>query len=287
MKVIKDISALQEISDYHRTLRKKIGLVPTMGYLHEGHVSLILNARDECDIVVVSVFVNPKQFLPGEDFKEYPRDFLRDYHICKKSGVDYIFNPDEKEMYKENYFTYVNVTELSEKLEGKYRPGHFSGVATVVLKLINIAKPHFVYFGQKDAQQAVIIDRMLEDLDVDTEMRVCETMREDDGLAISSRNIFLNENEKKEAAILNKVLNEGMNMVLENRIKEGDELKKILEDKIKSESPNSRLQYLSITDNELLNEIEHLNEYKGELIISLAAYYGETRLIDNVSFTKM
>jgi len=191
MKVIKDISALQEISDYHRTLRKKIGLVPTMGYLHEGHVSLILNARDECDIVVVSVFVNPKQFIPGEDFKEYPRDFLRDYHICKKSGVDYIFNPDEKEMYKENYFTYVNVTELLDKLEGKYRPGHFTGVATVVLKLINIAKPHCVYFGQKDAQQAVIIDRMIEDLDVDTEMRVCQTIREDNGLAISSRNIFL------------------------------------------------------------------------------------------------
>lgn len=287
MKVIKDISALQEISDYHRILRKKIGLVPTMGYLHEGHVSLLLNARDECDIVVVSVFVNPKQFLPGEDFKEYPRDFLRDYHICKKSGVDYIFNPDEKEMYKENYFTNVSVTELSDKLEGKYRPGHLTGVATVVLKLINIAKPHCVYFGQKDAQQSVIINRMIKDLDVDTEMRVCQTMREDDGMAISSRNIFLNENERNEAAILNKVLNEGMNMVLENRVERGDELKKILEEKIKSESPNSRLQYISITDDNLLDEIENLNEYKGEIIISLAAFYGDTRLIDNVSFTKM
>jgi pantoate--beta-alanine ligase len=190
-------------------------------------------------------------------------------------------------MYKENYFTYVNVTELSDKLESKYRPGHFTGVATVVLKLINIAKPHCVYFGQKDAQQAVIIDRMIKDLDVDSELRVCQTMREDNGLALSSRNIFLSENERKEAAILNKVLNEGMKMVLGNRVERGDELKKIIEEKIKSESPNSRLQYISITDDKLLDEIENLNEYKGEIIISLAVFYGDTRLIDNVSFTKM
>jgi len=286
MKVIKEISALQEISDYHRTLRKKIGLVPTMGSLHEGHVSLILNARDECDIVIVSVFVNPTQFSPDEDFKKYPRDFLRDYHICKTSGTDYIFNPDEDEMYKENFFTYVSVKELSNKLEGKYRPEHFTGVASIVLKLINIAKPHNIYFGQKDAQQAVIVDRMIKDLDVDTDIKVCKTIREEDGLAKSSRNIYLNEEERKEAAILNKVLNEGKKMILEGGIERSDELIKALEEKIKVESPSCRLQYLAITDNTLLEDIENINEYKGEVLISLAAFYGKTRLIDNIIFSK-
>ena len=284
MKVIKEISALQEISDYHRTLRKKIGLVPTMGSLHEGHVSLILSARDECDIVIVSVFVNPTQFSPDEDFREYPRDFLRDYHICKTSGTDYIFNPDEDEMYKENYFTYVNVKELSNKLEGKYRPEHFTGVASIVLKLTNIAKPHNVYFGQKDAQQAVIVDRMIKDLDVDTDIKVCKTIREEDGLAKSSRNIYLSGEERKEAAILNKVLNEGKKMILEGRVERSDELIKTLEEKIKVESPSCRLQYLAITDNTLLDDIENINEYKGEVLISLAAFYGKTRLIDNIIF---
>ncbi|MBC8490646.1 MAG: pantoate--beta-alanine ligase [Bacteroidetes bacterium] len=286
MKVIKEVSALQEISDYHRTLRKKIGLVPTMGFLHEGHVSLILNARNECDIVIVSVFVNPTQFSPDDDFKEYPRDFLRDYHICKTSGTDYIFNPDEDEMYKENYFTYVNVKELSNKLEGKYRPEHFTYVTTIVLKLINITKPHNIYFGQKDAQQAVIIDRMIKDLDVDTDIKVCKTIREEDGLAKSSRNIYLSEEERKEAAILNKVLNEGKIIILEGRVERSDELIKTLEEKIKEESPSCRLQYLAITDNTLLDDIENLNEYKGEVLISLSAFYGKTRLIDNIIFLK-
>ena len=286
MKVIKEISALQEISDYHRTLRKKIGLVPTMGFLHEGHVSLILSARDECDIVIVSVFVNPTQFLPDEDFKKYPRDFLRDYHICKTSGTDYIFNPDEEDMYKENYFTYVNVKELSNKLEGKYRPEHFTGVTSIVLKLINIAKPHNIYFGQKDAQQTVIIDRMIKDLDVDTDIKVCKTIREEDGLAKSSRNIYLSEEERKEAAILNKVLNEGKKIIIEGRVERNNELIKTLEEKIKVESPSCRLQYLAITDNTLLDDIENLNDYKGEVLISLAAFYGKTRLIDNIIFSK-
>jgi len=286
MKVIKEISALQEISDYHRTLRKKIGLVPTMGSLHEGHVSLILSARDECDIVIVSVFVNPTQFSPGKDFKKYPRDFLRDYHICKTSGTDYIFNPDEDDMYKENYFTYVNVKELSNKLEGKFRPEHFTGVASIVLKLINIAKPHNIYFGQKDAQQSVIIDRMIKDLDIDTDIKVCKTIREEDGLAKSSRNIYLNEKERKEAAILNKVLNEGKKIILESRAESSDELIKTLEEKIKEESPSCRLQYIAITDNTLLDDIENLNEYRGEVLISLSAFYGNTRLIDNIIFLK-
>jgi pantoate--beta-alanine ligase len=286
MKVIKEISSLQEISDYHRTLRKKIGLVPTMGSLHEGHVSLILSARDACDIVIVSVFVNPTQFSPDEDFKKYPRDFLRDYHICKTSGTDYIFNPDEDEMYKENYFTYVNLKELSNKLEGKYRPEHFTSVATIVLKLINIAKPHNIYFGQKDAQQAVIIDRMIKDLDIDTDIKVCNIIREEDGLAKSSRNIYLNEEERKEAAMLNKVLNEGKKIILEGRVERSNELIKTLEERIRAESPSCRLQYLAITDNILLNDIENLNDYRGEVLISLSAFYGNTRLIDNIIFLK-
>ena len=151
MKVIKEIRAVQQISEFYRSTGKKVGLVPTMGFLHEGHTSLMLKAKDDCDILIVSIFVNPTQFGKGEDFDKYPRDIIRDFHICEKSGADYIFNPEVSEMYGEFNFTKVSLSNVTEKLEGDFRPGHFDGVATVVTKLLNIAKPHRIYLGQKDS----------------------------------------------------------------------------------------------------------------------------------------
>jgi len=260
-----------------------------MGFLHEGHVSLILDARDECDIVIVSIFVNPSQFLPGEDFAQYPRDFLRDYHICKSSGADYIFYPSDKDVYPESYFTFVNVDTISDRLEGIYRPGHFRGVATVVLKLFNMTKPHFAYFGQKDAQQCVIIKKMTRDLNVDVSLRICDTIREENGLAKSSRNTYLSNGEKEEASSIYKMLREGKDLVLENKFKSTKDLKDYLEWFLGNESKNIKLQYIAVTDNENLDEIEDLSVYKGEVLISLAAYMGNreaTRLIDNILFNK-
>ena len=286
MKVIKEISAMQDISEFYRRAGKKIGFVPTMGFLHEGHCSLMIKARDESDIVITSIFVNPAQFSPNEDFKDYPRDFLRDYHICKSCGVDYIFYPDAKDIYADDYKTYVNVNTLSETLEGKYRPEHFKGVTTIVLKLFNITKPHFAYFGQKDAQQSAVIRKMVNDLNVDTELKICETVREENGLARSSRNTYLTNEQKDEAAVLNSALNEAKKLVLEENLYDTKELKKIIKKYIETNSPNSSLQYIAVTDNSNLEKLSNLEDYKGDVLISLAAFYGKTRLIDNILFEK-
>ncbi len=286
MKVIKEISAMRDISEYCRRTGKKIGFVPTMGFLHEGHCSLLLKARDEADIVITSIFVNPTQFSPNEDFNDYPRDFLRDYHVCKSCGVDYIFYPDSAEMYTEDFHTFVNVNTLSETLEGKYRPEHFKGVSTIVLKLINITKPHLTYFGQKDAQQAVVIKKMINDLNMDVKLRVCETVREENGLAKSSRNVYLSREQKDEASVLYKALKEAKRMILEENMDDVKELKKVLRNYIETNSPNSSLQYIAVTDNTNLEKISNLKDYKGDVLISLAAYYGKTRLIDNILFEK-
>lgn len=287
MKVIKEISAMQDISEFFRRAGKKISLIPTMGFLHEGHCSLMLKARDESDIVITSIFVNPTQFSPNEDFEDYPRDFLRDYHICKSCGVDYIFYPEAKDVYKKDYHTYVNVNALTETLEGKYRPEHFKGVTTIVLKLFNITKPHFAYFGQKDAQQAAVIRKMICDLNIDIKLRVCETVREENGLAKSSRNTYLSKEQKDEASVLFKSLNEAKRLVLEEEIEDSKELKKNIKNYIETNSPNSSLQYIAVTDNSNLEKISNLRDYEGEILISLAAYYGKTRLIDNILFEKL
>jgi pantoate--beta-alanine ligase len=286
MKVIKEISAMQEISEFHRRTGKKIGFVPTMGFLHEGHCALMIKARDESDVVITSIFVNPAQFTPGEDFNDYPRDFMRDYHICKSCGVDYIFYPDAKDVYTKDYFTYVNVNKMTEVLEGKYRPEHFKGVVTIVLKLFNITKPHLSYFGQKDAQQVAVIRKMIKDLNVDIKLRVCETVREKNGLAKSSRNTYLSDEQKEEAATLNKALNEAKRMILEENLNDAKELKKEIKKYIETNSLNSSLQYIAVTDNTNLEKISHLKDYEGDILISLAAYYGKTRLIDNILFEK-
>jgi pantoate--beta-alanine ligase len=286
MKVIKEISAMQDISEFCRRTGKKIGFVPTMGFLHEGHCALMIKARDESDIVITSIFVNPAQFSPDEDFKDYPRDFLRDYHICKSCGVDYIFYPEAKDVYPDDFYTYANVNKLTETLEGKYRPEHFKGVTTIVLKLFNIVKPHYTYFGQKDAQQAAVIKKMINDLNLEIKMRVCETVREENGLAKSSRNTYLTKEQKEEAATLNKALHEAKRMILEEKADDAKELKKAIKKYIETNSPNSSLQYIAVTDNTNLEKISHLKDYEGDVLISLAAYYGKTRLIDNILFEK-
>lgn len=286
MKVIREIRPMQEIAEFFRRAGKTVGFVPTMGFLHEGHVALMLAARDECDVVIASIFVNPTQFLPGEDFEQYPRDFLRDFYICKQAGVDYIFNPSAEEMYGDNFKTYVNVEDLSEKLEGKYRPGHFRGVSTVVLKLFNICKPHYSYFGQKDAQQVSVLKKTVKDLNLDITLRICETIREDNGLAKSSRNTYLTDQQKEDAAVINQSLNKIKEKILDNDFADAVSLKQEMKDMIESKASGSSVQYIAVTDNELLNDIIDLKGHKGEVLVSLAVYFGKTRLIDNILFTK-
>ena len=286
MKVIKEISAIQDISDYYKCTGKNVALVPTMGYLHQGHTSLMIKAKDENDIVVVSIFVNPTQFGKGEDFDKYPRDFARDYHICEKAGADYIFNPETDEMYKQNPSAYVLITDISDKLEGKIRPGHFNGVATVVTKLLNAVKPDKLYLGQKDAQQNIVIKKLITDLNIDTKAVICETMREESGLAMSSRNTYLSNDEKKNAAVLYYILNEGKKMILKDKITFVEDIKKHVSGILKDRAPEFELQYYEITDNTELNEITDLKDFEGDVLISLAAKTVSTRLIDNIIFYK-
>ena len=286
MKVIKEISAIQDISDYYKCTGKNVALVPTMGYLHQGHTSLMIKAKDENDIVVVSIFVNPTQFGKGEDFDKYPRDFARDYHICEKAGADYIFNPETDEMYKQNPSAYVLITDISDKLEGKIRPGHFNGVATVVTKLLNAVKPDKLYLGQKDAQQNIVIKKLITDLNIDTKAVICETMREESGLAMSSRNTYLSNDEKKNAAVLYYILNEGKKMILKDKIAFVEDIKKHVSGILKDRAPEFELQYYEITDNTELNEITDLKDFEGDVLISLAAKTVSTRLIDNIIFYK-
>ncbi len=255
-----------------------------MGYLHDGHTSLLQKARMDSEVVVVSIFVNPTQFLPHEDYNEYPRDFLRDYHICKNYGVDYIFYPDMKSVYPDDFLTEVRVKEISDRLEGIYRPGHFVGVTTIVTKLINIVKPHYIYLGQKDAQQSIILKKMCEDLNIDTEIKICPTIREKTGLALSSRNIYLTDEQKTEATVLYEALNEGKKMILDYKVVDTDSVKKYVSNYIARKSKNIKLQYFAITDSYLMNEIENLKNYKGDVVLSLAAFIGKTRLIDNIFF---
>lgn len=286
MKVIKEIRAVQQISEFYRCTGKQVGLVPTMGFLHEGHTSLMLRAKEECDILFVSIFVNPTQFGKGEDFDKYPRDIIRDYHICEKSGADYIFNPEVSEMYGEFNFTKVSLSNVTEKLEGDFRPGHFDGVATVVTKLLNISKPHRIYLGQKDAQQNAVLKRMISDLNIDTELIVCETIREDNGLAKSSRNTFLTDEQKEKASVLYFILNEGKRLILDEKANDSGIIYEYVNDILKEKTPEFDLQYYKITDNLLLNEIKDLSAYTGEILISLACKAGNTRLIDNIIFNK-
>jgi len=260
-----------------RTDGKTVGLVPTMGAFHEGHLSLMRRARAENDIVVTSIFVNPTQFGPKEDYDAYPRDLENDSKMAEKIGVDVIFAPSVKDMYPQGYATFVNVERITEKMCGASRPGHFRGVATVVTKLFNIIPAHKAYFGQKDAQQCVVIKRMSEDLNFDIDIVILPTVRENDGLAMSSRNKYLSDEERRSALVLFKSLSMAKELIRSGELNSEKIRQKMLD--IINAEPLARVDYISIVDAETL---EDLNEIKDNTLIALAVFIGKTRLIDNI-----
>lgn len=260
-----------------REAGKTIGFVPTMGALHQGHLSLIEHAKKESDVVVVSIFVNPVQFGPKEDFNQYPRNIQGDTEICGSAGADILFTPSASDIYPQGFTTYVSVENLSKVLCGITRPGHFRGVATVVLKLFNIIKPHKSFFGQKDYQQTVIIKRMSEDLNVDTEVVVLPTVREADGLAMSSRNRYLSKTERQSAAVIYRSLKAGISL-----FEQGERNSGRLRDAVTgiiNEEPSIKTEYVAVIHPETLQE--ETDARKGT-VIAIAARIGNSRLIDNI-----
>jgi pantoate--beta-alanine ligase len=278
MRIISSIAKMQQFILREKRKMISIGLVPTMGALHEGHLSLMRRARKENDLVVVSIFVNPAQFGPKEDFKRYPRSLAKDSRLCRSCGVDIIFNPQAKAIYPPGYLTYVRVERLSDKLCGKTRPGHFRGVATIVAKLFNIVQPTNAYFGQKDAQQSVIIKKLVADLNIPVKIKILPTLREKDGLALSSRNAYLNPKERKEALVLPQALKRAQLLIKKG---ERDSAKIIsgMNEAIRG-AKVMRLDYISVVDP--LN-LEPLGIIRGDYLIALAARIGKTRLVDNIT----
>jgi len=253
-----------------------IGFVPTMGALHEGHQSLIQKSADENDKTVVSIFVNPMQFAPSEDLGSYPRDFKKDAELCGQMSVDLIFSPNADEMYASSSVTFVDMDRVTKELCGKSRPSHFRGVCTVVNKLFNIIMPDRAYFGQKDAQQLAVISRMVRDLDMDVEIVGCQIVREDDGLAKSSRNAYLNPAERSAAMILSKSVFEGERLVMEGE-RNPDIVISAMHEIIKTE-PLARIDYIEIVDS---SSIEKVETVQGSVLVAIAVFIGKTRLIDN------
>ncbi len=269
---------MQQTSVGHRLKSRTIGLVATMGALHEGHISLVKRSKSENDITVVSIFVNPTQFSPGEDFAQYPKETESDIQKLKDAGVDTLFMPDASQMYPEGFSTSISVDSLSSKLCGAFRPGHFNGVATVVCKLLNTAKPARAYFGQKDYQQSLIIRRMTSDLNIDCEIVVCPIIRESDGLAKSSRNSYLSAQQRDAALVIYRALNAGAELILSGA-KDAGAVKKIINDTLLSEPLVAEVQYASVYDPATLDE---LSEIKKEALLAIAIKIGTTRLIDNM-----
>ncbi len=277
MKIIKKIVELKKSVNKIKRKNKIIGFVPTMGYLHEGHLSLIKIARKKSDYVVCSIFVNPAQFGPNEDFNRYPRDLKRDEGLLKKEKVDLLFYPSVKEMYPDDYKTYVEVEELSSILCGKSRPGHFRGVTTVVLKLFNIVQPDIAVFGEKDYQQAIIIKQMVKDLNLDVEIIVAPIVREPDGLAMSSRNTYLSPEERTNATILYRALTWAKDSFYKENVKSPEYI--ITQMKRMIEEMGGQIDYIAIVDKNDLNPVRYIK--KGDRIL-LAVFFGKTRLIDNI-----
>jgi pantoate--beta-alanine ligase len=278
MRIISKVKEMQKVADELRKEGKIIGVVPTMGYLHEGHLSLIRLAKEKSDVVITTIFVNPLQFAPNEDYDRYPRDFERDVKIAQSAGCDIIFHPSVEEMYPQNFLTYVEVDKLTKVLEGEFRPTHFRGVTTVVAKLFNITKPHIAVFGQKDAQQALIIKQMVRDLNFDIEIIVAPIIREPDGLAMSSRNVYLSDSERKDATVLYESLKLAEKLI-ENGERNSKNIILKMEELIKSK-PTAKIDYIAIVEPETLEKVETLSEGK-EYLIALAVRIGSTRLIDN------
>lgn len=277
MQVVKTIAQLQHILCQASQKGKTIGFVPTMGYFHEGHLNLMRQAKKNCDICVVSIFVNPKQFGPKEDLGKYPRDFTHDASLCLKENVDILFFPTDNEIYPNRYLTYIDVENISNVLCGAFRPGHFKGVATVVAKLLNIVQPDVMFLGQKDAQQVAVIKAMVRDLNFPVEIKVVPTTREKDGLAMSSRNVYLTPKEREEAVVLYQSLK-----AAQVRIKAGErsaaKIIKGIETQIRKQS-QGKIQYVACVNAQTL---EPLTKLEGQVLIALAVFFGLTRLIDNV-----
>lgn len=278
MKIIKSIKKINDYLIKQRRYGKTIGFVPTMGYFHEGHLSLMRKAKKECDIAVVSVFVNPTQFGPKEDFNKYPRNFKRDLNMAKSAGVDVIFNPEVSEMYPSGYSTFVDVSgDLASVLCGASRPGHFRGVATVVSKLFNIVRPDTAYFGQKDSQQCAVIKQMIKDLNIPVKIKIMPIVREKDNLAMSSRNVYLSKEERKIAPVLYNSLQLAKRMI---KNKETNSSKIILQmKKLVLSKKNTKIDYISIVNPETLEEVKNI---RSKVLIALAVKLGKTRLIDNI-----
>ena len=276
MKLVKTIKEVKEIIKEWKKQGLSIGFVPTMGYLHEGHKSLILKSVSQNDKTIVSVFVNPIQFGPNEDLASYPRDIKHDMALVEDAGADLIFNPEPEEMYGSHFTTSVNTTEVSENLCGAKRPVHFGGVCTVLTKLFNIVNPDRAYFGQKDAQQLSVVKRFVKDLNFDIEIIGCPIIREADGLAKSSRNTYLNKEERQAALILSKSLKLGLEAI-KNGERKVSAVTDIITKSLETEKL-ARIDYVSIVDNE---NIQYIDTIKGEILCAIAVYIGKTRLIDN------
>jgi len=279
MEIVKRTPQMKALAERLRDEGQRIGIVPTMGALHSGHMSLMQRARQMSDIVVVTIFINPIQFGPAEDLERYPRDLAADAEMCVSRGVDYIFAPLIDEVYPENFSSYVIVEGLSDRLCGASREGHFRGVTTVVSKLFNIVKPHFAFFGRKDAQQAVIIKRMVADLCMDAEIVVCPIVRDDDGLALSSRNVYLSSEEREAATVLHRAL-EKAQVLFGDGTRDAETLRTAMDELIASE-PLVRIDYIEIVDAHDLEPVQAIEDGHPTLI-ALAAFVGKTRLIDNV-----
>jgi len=276
-RVIERIKELREVLDIARAKGERVGFVPTMGFLHEGHASLMRRARRDNDLVLVSIFVNPLQFGPKEDFAAYPRDLDRDLLVCAEAGVDLVFHPGVEEMYPEPSAVTVSAGPIGEILEGRTRPGHFDGVATVVSKLFNIAGPCSAYFGEKDAQQLVVIRRLARSLDFPVEVVGCETVREPDGLAMSSRNIYLSGDERTAATVLSRALEEAAALIRDGE-RSGPKVQEAMAARIGAE-PLAELVYAVCVDPETLVEAAELD---GPALLAVAARVGKARLIDNM-----
>ncbi len=277
MEIINRRARMTSLTRKLRRENKTIGFVPTMGALHAGHLSLVEEARQMCDVVIVSIFVNPAQFNETTDFAKYPRDLTADAELLTEYQVDYIFAPEEQEIYGENFSTYVYVEHLTETLEGASRPGHFRGVATVVTILFNTMRPDYAFFGQKDAQQVAVIKRLTKDLGFDTEIIVGRTIREESGLAMSSRNALLSPEQRQKASIIYQALRKAKIAVREGE-RNAVRLAEIVREKIEIE-PLAQIDYVAVVDNETLEPLEKIGE--NAALIAVAARFGNTRLIDN------
>jgi pantoate--beta-alanine ligase len=278
MKVVNSINDLRSARE---TLKGRVGLVPTMGFLHDGHLSLVRRARQECDCVLASIYVNPTQFGPNEDFSAYPRDVERDLNLLKENGTDLVWIPTDADMYPKGFQTFVVVEEITKVLEGAMRPTHFRGVSTVVAKLFNSVQPDVAYFGQKDAQQVAVLKQMVSDLNFNLEMVVCPIVREKDGLALSSRNTYLDTDQRKSALVLSRSLKEARKLFASGE-RDVNAIRQRM-DEVFSSEPIAKVQYISLADPTSLLELESISE---SALVSMAVYIGKTRLIDNTVLGK-